>query len=80
MKLLDTILTVTMCEHSEQLKDLSPERKRKLADSLEERVPSGLASIEKWNELLMIFMGAPAESEKIAKKLLDFLRGKQYKQ
>lgn len=76
MELLDAILVVTKCEHAEQLKDLSPERKTWLAHSLEERVPSGLASIEEWNELLMIFMGAPPESEnKVAKKkLLDFLR------
>lgn len=77
MELLDAILVVTKCEHAEQLKNLSPERKANLAKALEERVPSGLASIEEWNELLMIFMGAPPESEnKVAKKkLLDFLRG-----
>lgn len=46
MELLNAILIVTKCESAEQLKDLSPERKLKLAHSLEERVPSGLASIE----------------------------------
>ena len=51
MELLDAVLVVTKCENAEQLKNLSTERKRKLADSLEERVPSGLASIEEWNEL-----------------------------
>ena len=82
MELLNAILIVTKCERAEQLKDLSTERKRKLADSLEERVPSGLASIEEWNELLMLFMGTPPEREnKIAKKkLLCYLRGEEYKQ
>ncbi len=76
MELLNAILIVTKCERVEQLKELSPERKQKLAHSLEERVSSGLASIEEWNELLKLFMDAPPETEnKIAKKkLLDFLR------
>ena len=81
MELLNAVLIVTKCENAEQLKNLSTERKRKLADSLEERVPSGLASIEEWNELLMLFMDAPPETEnKTAKrKLLSYLRGEEYK-
>ena len=82
MELLNAVLVVTKCENAEQLKNLSTERKRKLADSLGERVPSGLASIEEWNELLMIFMDAPPEEEnKIAKrKLLSYLLGEKYKE
>ena len=82
MELLDAVLVVTKCENAEQLKNLSTERKRKLAHSLEERVPSGLASIEEWNELLMFFMDAPPESKnRVAKKkLLCFLRGEEYKE
>ncbi len=45
MELLGAVLIVTKCENSKQLKNLSTERKRRLADSLEERVPSSLASI-----------------------------------
>ena len=82
MELLNAILVVLKCERAEQLKDLSPERKLKLAHSLEERVPSGLASIEEWNELLMLFMGAPPEKENktAKKKLLCYLRGEEYKE
>lgn len=82
MELMGAVMIVTKCESAEQLRNLSTERKRKLADSLEERVPSGLASIEEWNELLMIFMDAPPEEEnKIAKrKLLSYLRGEKYKE
>ncbi len=82
MELLNAILIVTKCESAEQLKDLSPERKLNLAHSLEERVPSGLASIEEWNELLMLLMNAAPESEnKIAKKkLLCYLRGEEYRE
>ena len=82
MELLNAVLIVTKCENAEQLKNLSTERKRKLAHSLEERVPSGLASIEEWNELLNLFMDAPPESEnRVAKKkLLCFLRGEEYKE
>ena len=80
MELLDAILTVTKCERAEQLKNLSQERKQNLAHSLEERVPSGLASIEEWNELLKLFMEAPPESDnQIAKKkLLCYLRSEEY--
>ncbi len=80
MELLNAVLIVTKCENTEQLKNLSTERKRKLADSLEERVPSGLASIEEWNELLMIFMDAfPEKENKTAKKkLLCYLRSEEY--
>ena len=82
MELLGAVLIVTKCENAEQLKNLSTERKRKLAYSLEERVPSGLASIEEWNELLKIFMDAPPEKENTIakKKLLCFLRGEEYKE
>ena len=82
MELLDAILTVTKCERAEQLKNLSPERKTRLAHSLEERVPSGLATIEEWNEVLMYLADAPPESEKkiAKKKLLCFLWGEEYKE
>ena len=82
MELLNAVLIVTKCEDAEQLKKLSTDRKRKLADSLEERVPSGLASIEEWNELLMLFMDAPPETEnKTAKrKLLSYLRNDVHKE
>ncbi len=82
MELLDAVLTVTKCEHVEQLRGLSSERKLHLAHSIEERVPSGLASIDEWNELLMIFADAPPEKEnKIAKrKLLSYLRGEKYEE
>ena len=82
MELLDAISTVTKCERAEQLKNLSPERKTRLAHSLEERVPSGLATIEEWNEVLMYLADAPPESEKkiAKKKLLCFLRGEEYKE
>jgi len=82
MELLNAILIVTNCENAEQLKKLSPEGRRELAHALDERVPSGLASIEEWNELLMLFMEAPPESDKkIAKeKLLTYLLGEKYEE
>ena len=82
MELLNAVLIVTKCENAEQLKNLSSERKVKLAHSLEERVPSGLASIEEWNELLKIFMDAPPEKENTIakKKLLCYLRGEDCKE
>ena len=78
MELLDAILTVTKCENKEQLKMLPTERKNKLARSIEIKIPSWLATIEEWNELLKIFMDAPPESVNKAakKKLLRYLRGR----
>ena len=82
MELLNAVLIVTKCESVEQLKNLSTERKRNLADSLGERVPSALASIEEWNELLKIFMDAPPEKENktAKKKLLNYLRGEVHRE
>ena len=80
MELLSTILILTKCKSEEQLKNLAPDRKQRLARALAERVPSDLASIQEWNELLKVFMDAPPEQDnKIAKdKLLCFLRGEPY--
>lgn len=80
MELLNTILILTKCESAKQLKNLPPDRKQRLAHALAERVPSDLASIEEWNELLKLFMDAPPEQDnKIAKsKLLCCLCGEPY--
>ena len=82
MRLITAIRVQTQCELDSELKDLSVEKKKRLARLIEERVPSGLASIEEWNELLKLFMDAPAETEnKVAKKkLLSYLRGEEYKE
>lgn len=82
MELLNAVLVVTGCENTEQLKNLSSEGKQKLANSLEKYVPSGLASIEEWNELLLIFTGTSTEKDnKIAKKkLLGYLRGQPFEE
>ena len=82
MELLDAVLIVTDCENTEELKKLSAESKRRLADALEERVPSDLATIEEWNELLMIFMDThPEKKNKTAKKkLLCYLRNEEDEQ
>lgn len=82
MELLNAVMIITKCEHTAQLKDLPPEARQRLANSLDEFVPSDLATIEEWNELLVCFMDAPPESDnKIAKeKLLCFLRGNEYQE
>lgn len=77
MELLDAIMTVTKCERVEQLRELTPERRERLAESIEVRVPSGLATLEEWNEVLTLFTNIPPEaSQKEAKqKLIRYLRG-----
>lgn len=82
MRLISAIKIQAQCEKNSDLKNLSAEKKKRLAKLVEERVPSGLASIEEWNELLMVFMDAPPENEnKIAKKkLICYLLGEEYKE
>lgn len=77
MQLLNAILIVTKCSDVEQLKSLPPERKKWLAQALDERVPSDMATIEEWNEVLMLFMDTDSESDNktAKKKLLGFLNG-----
>lgn len=79
MKLIEAVKVQAGCELDSELKNLSVEKKMWLAKIIEERVPSGLATIDDWNELLWHFMGASPESNnKIAKKkLLDYLRGEE---
>lgn len=82
MELLNAVLIVAGCKNSQQLRDLSSEEKIRLASSIEKRVPSALASIEEWNELLMTFMDAPIEGDKktAKKKLLCYLRNEEYRE
>lgn len=82
MELLSAVQTITKCESAEELKSLSEERKQNLAQALEMRVPSGLATIEEWNELLKLFADATPETDNdVAKdKLLCYLRGEVYEE
>lgn len=76
MKLIEAVKIQAGCELDSELRNLTVKKKKWLADIIEERVPSGLATIDDWNELLWHFMGAAPESNnKLAKKkLLCYLR------
>ena len=82
MELIEAILIVTKCNNVKELRDLSKETKEHLAHLLEERVPSGLATIEEWNEVLFRLDGAPPEfeSKKAKNKILNILKGEKYKE
>lgn len=82
MRLIEALKIQAQCEQKDELKDLSVEKKKRLAKLVEERVPSGLASIEEWNELLSVFMDAPSEkdNEIAKKKLLCYLRDEIYEE
>lgn len=76
MELLSAIMIQTKCEKSSELKELPPERKRRLAKLIEERVPSGLATLEEWNEVISCFQELEPETDnkRAKQKLLAILR------
>lgn len=76
MELLSAIMIQTKCETKNELKQLSPERKSRLAKLIEERVPSGLATLEEWNEVISCFHESEVETEnkRAKQKLLAILR------
>lgn len=76
MRLITAIKIQAQCKHNNELKNLSAEKKKRLADLVEERVPSGLAPIEEWNEVITCFVGMEPETDnkKAKSKLLSILR------
>ena len=82
MELLSAIMIQTKCEKSSELKELVPERKRRLAKLIEERVPSGLATLEEWNEVISCFQELEPETDnkRAKQKLLAILREEENKE
>lgn len=76
MRLIDAIKIQAKCENNSELRNLSIESKKRIAKLLEERVPSGLATIEEWNEVISCYVESePETNNKKAKlKLLAILR------
>ncbi len=76
MKLIDAIKVQAQCEQNSELINLSSEKKKRLAKLVEERVPSGLATLEEWNEVILCFKNTDLEtdSRKAKRKLLSILR------
>ncbi len=76
MRLITAIKIQAKCELNSELKTLSAEKRKWIADIVEERVPCGLASIEEWNEVISCFkeMEPEENNEKAKKRLLSILR------
>ncbi len=81
MRLISAIKVQAQCEHDSELKDLSAEKKKRLAELIEERVPSGLAPIDEWNEVISCFADTEPETEnqRAKSKLLSILSGEESK-
>ncbi len=79
MRLIEAIKIQAKCDMNSELKDLPAEKKNRLANLVEERVPSGLAPIEDWNEVISCFVDAEPETDnkKAKNKLLSILRGEE---
>lgn len=67
------------CELDSELKNIPIEKKKRLADLIEERVPSGLATIDEWNEVISCFAENVhvSDNKRAKKKLLNILRGEE---
>lgn len=76
MKLITAIKIQAKCETERELKDLSRKQKIRLAYLIEERVPSGLATIDEWNEAISYFekRDLQTDNEKAKSLLLSILR------
>ncbi len=76
MRLITAVKIQAGCEQDSELKNLSTEKKKRLANLIEERVPSGLAPLEEWNEVISCFEDAKPEKDnkKAKRKLLSLLR------
>lgn len=76
MKLIDAIKIQAQCGSESELKDLPHERKEWIAKLIEERVPSGLAPLDEWNEAIACFThGNPeGDNDQAKRKLLSILR------
>ena len=77
MRLIDAIKVQTNCESDSELRNLSAEKKERLAALLEERISEAMPSIDEWNEVILCFADTEPETDnKTAKdKLLHILRG-----
>ena len=80
MRLISAIKIQAGCESNDELRNLSEEKKKRIANLVEERVPSGLASIEEWNEVISCFVDEKPETDnkKAKQKLLSILREEKY--
>lgn len=79
MRLISAIKIQAQCERDSELKNLPNEKKIRIAKLVEERVPSGLATIEEWNEVISCFVDEEPETDKkrAKGKLLSILRGEK---
>ena len=79
MRLISAIKIQAQCEQDSELKNLPAEKKQRIANLVEERVPSGLATIGEWNEVISCFVDEEPETDNnVAKsKLLSILRGEK---
>lgn len=79
MELLSAIMIQAKCETKDELRRMPPEQKARMAKLIEERVPSGLASLEEWNEVISCFVESEPEidNKKAKMKLLAILRGEE---
>lgn len=82
MELLSAIMIQAKCETVDELRQMSPEQKIRMAKLIEERVPSGLATLEEWNEVISCFKETEPETEnkRAKQKLLSILRGEENKE
>ena len=80
MRVISAVKVQARCDNDSELRSLPAEKKKRLANLLEERVPSGLAPLEEWNEVISCFTETEPETDnqKAKTKLLSILREEQF--
>ena len=78
MRLIEAVKIQAKCEQDSELVNLPAEKKERIANLLQERVPSGLAPLDEWNELLCCFgeKNPLEDCDTAKKKLLELLNEK----
>ena len=76
MRLITAIKIQADCQADNDLRNIPTERKKWIADIIEKTVPSGLATIDEWNEVLFCFgeCASETDSKEAKKKVLSILR------
>lgn len=76
ISMLETVFLRLGCSEFSELRRLPAEKKKQIADEIEEKIGADDAVLSDYNELLHIILGEPPEENKAAarKKLLEGLR------
>lgn len=78
MRLIEAIKIQSGCRDTDDLKNFSSSKKKRIADLIEERIPAKMPSIDEWNEVIGCFCEqvdcVETDNNKAKETLLALLR------